>query len=46
LENNFTRGKINKTIKTKGEDFLIIQVYIDDIIFGATNMIHIKGLRI
>ena len=39
LENDFRRGKIDKTffIKTKGKDFLIIQVYMDDIIFFGTN---------
>ena len=39
LEHNFRRGQIDKThfIKNKGEDFIIIQVYVDDIIFGATN---------
>ena len=38
LENGFTLGKIGKTffIKTKGKYFHIIQIYIDDIIFGAT----------
>jgi len=39
LEHNFRRGQIDKIlfIKNKGEDFIIIQVYVDDIIFGATN---------
>ena len=39
MENDFTQGKINKNffIKTKEEDFLIIQVYVVDIILGATN---------
>jgi len=32
LENDFTRRKLEKTVN----DFLIIQVYMDDIIFGAT----------
>ena len=38
-ENNFQRGKINKThfIKTKGKYILVVQVYVDDIMFGATN---------
>jgi len=37
LENDFTVGKIDKAhfIKTKREDFLIIQVYVGDIIFDA-----------
>jgi len=39
LEHNFRRGQNDKTlfIKNKGEDFIIIQVDVDDIIFGATN---------
>jgi len=39
LEYNFRRGKVDNTlfIKTKGEHLLIVQVYVDDIIFGATH---------
>ena len=39
LENGFRRGKVNNTLflKSKGEHLLIIQVYVDDIIFGATH---------
>jgi len=39
LENGFRRGKIDNTLflKTKGEHLLIAQVYVDDIIFGATH---------
>nr|GEU81020.1 putative ribonuclease H-like domain-containing protein [Tanacetum cinerariifolium] len=39
LENGFKRGKINQTLfikKHKG-DILLVQVYVDDIIFGSTN---------
>nr|GFB35170.1 putative ribonuclease H-like domain-containing protein [Tanacetum cinerariifolium] len=39
LENGFQRGKIDQTIfirKQKG-DILLVQIYVDDIIFGATN---------
>nr|GEU61467.1 putative ribonuclease H-like domain-containing protein [Tanacetum cinerariifolium] len=39
LENGFHRGKIDQTIfikKQKG-DILLVQIYVDDIIFGATN---------
>ncbi|GJR65212.1 putative ribonuclease H-like domain-containing protein [Tanacetum coccineum] len=41
LDNGFQRGKIDKTlfIKVKG-DILLVQVYVDDIIFGSTK----KGL--
>ncbi|KAJ9551700.1 hypothetical protein OSB04_015745 [Centaurea solstitialis] len=38
LENQFERGVIDKTlfIKKKGSDLLLVQIYVDDIIFGAT----------
>jgi len=38
LEHNFKRGKVDNTLflKSKGENLLIVQVYVDDIIFGAT----------
>ena len=33
-------GKIDTTlfIKTKDNDMLLVQIYVDDIIFGATNV--------
>ena len=39
LENDFERGKIDLTlfIKRVGEHILLVQVYVDDIIFGSTN---------
>nr|GEW50912.1 hypothetical protein [Tanacetum cinerariifolium] len=39
LENSFQRGKIDKNlfIKKKKGDILLVQVYVDDIIFGSTN---------
>ena len=39
LENNFTRGSVDKTlfIQRKYNELLIVQIYVDDIIFGATN---------
>ncbi|KAL5545093.1 hypothetical protein UlMin_008877 [Ulmus minor] len=39
LKNEFEMGKVDKTlfIKTKDKDILIVQIYVDDIIFGATN---------
>ncbi|GJX38120.1 putative ribonuclease H-like domain-containing protein [Tanacetum coccineum] len=38
MENGFRRGTIDKTlfIKKKKNDFMLIQVYVDDIIFGST----------
>jgi len=39
LEKGFTRGKIDTTLftKTKNNDLLIVQIYVDDIIFGSSN---------
>nr|GEU89588.1 copia protein [Tanacetum cinerariifolium] len=39
LENGFQRGKIDQTlfIKRKKGDILLVQIYVDDIIFGSTN---------
>nr|GEV85998.1 hypothetical protein [Tanacetum cinerariifolium] len=43
LENDFQRGKIDQTlfIKRQKGDILLVQIYVDDIIFGSTN----KDLR-
>jgi hypothetical protein len=39
LENGFQRGKIDPTlfIKRTKEDILLVQIYVDDIIFGSIN---------
>nr|GEZ30778.1 putative ribonuclease H-like domain-containing protein [Tanacetum cinerariifolium] len=39
LENGFQRGTIDQTLfmKKKQKDILLVQIYVDDIIFGATN---------
>nr|GEY88205.1 putative ribonuclease H-like domain-containing protein [Tanacetum cinerariifolium] len=39
LENGFQRGKIDQIvfIKRQKGDILLVQIYVDDIIFGATN---------
>ena len=39
IENGFNRGKVDTIlfIKVKGNDILIVQIYVYDIIFGATN---------
>nr|GEX61177.1 uncharacterized mitochondrial protein AtMg00810-like [Tanacetum cinerariifolium] len=39
LENDFQRGKIDRTlfIKRQKGDILLVQIYVDDIIFGSTN---------
>ena len=39
LENNFKMGTADKTLFTRQEkdDILLVQIYVDDIIFGSTN---------
>ena len=39
LENGFSMGKVDNTlfIKNKGHDILLVQIYMDNIIFGSTN---------
>nr|GEU80577.1 putative ribonuclease H-like domain-containing protein [Tanacetum cinerariifolium] len=39
LENSFQKGKIDQIvfIKRQKSDILLVQIYVDDIIFGATN---------
>ena len=39
LENGFIRGIIDKTLfhKKHNDDLILVQVYVDDIIFGSTN---------
>ena len=39
LENDFKRGLIDKTffINTQGNDILIVQIYINDVLIGATS---------
>ncbi|XP_075098950.1 uncharacterized protein LOC142175849 [Nicotiana tabacum] len=39
LANNSVRGKVDNTLflRSRGKNILIMQVYVDDIIFGATN---------
>nr|GEV83752.1 putative ribonuclease H-like domain-containing protein [Tanacetum cinerariifolium] len=39
LENGFQKGKIDQTLSIKKQkgDILVVQVYVDDIIFGSTN---------
>ena len=44
LKNDFTRENVDKTlfIKRKSNELLVVQIYVDDIIFGATNEILCK----
>lgn len=39
VQNGFTKGKVDTTLFTKRhkQDILVVQIYVDDIIFGATN---------
>ncbi|KAH9697387.1 hypothetical protein KPL71_023585 [Citrus sinensis] len=39
LDNDFLMGKADRTlfVKHKNQDILIVQIYVDDIIFGSTN---------
>ena len=39
IDNDFQRGKVDNTLflKSKEKHLLIVQVYVDDIIFGATS---------
>jgi len=39
LENGFTRGKVDIAlfIKRKMNDILLVQIYVDDIIYGSIN---------
>ncbi|KAK8508672.1 hypothetical protein V6N13_116185 [Hibiscus sabdariffa] len=39
VEKGFNKGKVDTTlfIKNDGKDILVVQIYVDDIIFGSTN---------
>nr|GEW48586.1 hypothetical protein [Tanacetum cinerariifolium] len=47
LENGFQRGTIDQTlfIKKQQGDILLVQIYVDDIIFGATNKALCKSFE-
>ncbi|XP_070021863.1 uncharacterized protein [Nicotiana sylvestris] len=44
LANNFVRGKVDTTLflRSRGKNILIVQVYMDEIIFGDTNEVMCK----
>ncbi|KAH9763010.1 hypothetical protein KPL70_001029 [Citrus sinensis] len=44
LDNDFSMGKADTTlfVKHKNQDILIVQIYVDDIIFGSTNVLLCK----
>lgn len=39
LDNGFTKGQVDKTLfrRCLENEFIVVQIYVDDIIFGATN---------
>ena len=39
MKNNFKKGNINTIlfIKHVNDDIIIVQIYVDDIVFGSTN---------
>ncbi|GJX77104.1 retrovirus-related pol polyprotein from transposon TNT 1-94 [Tanacetum coccineum] len=41
IEHHFTKGIIDPTLFTRrhGDDILLVQIYVDDIIFGSTNQV-------
>nr|GEV43975.1 hypothetical protein [Tanacetum cinerariifolium] len=47
LENDFQKGKIDQTlfIKRQKGDILLVQIYVDDIIFGPTNKVLCKAFE-
>jgi len=47
LEKGFKRGQVDTTLfrKTLKKDILIVQVYVDDIIFGSTNAALCKSFQ-
>ena len=48
LKHNYIRGTIDKTlfIKRNSRDILLVQVYVDDIIFGSTNKTWCKEFKV
>ena len=47
ISNNFIKGKVDTTLFTKhvNSDILIVQIYVNDIIFGSTNEILCKDIK-
>ena len=45
--NDFVKGKVDTTLFTKhvDNDILIVQIYVDDIIFGSTNELYARSLK-
>ncbi|GJR12973.1 retrovirus-related pol polyprotein from transposon TNT 1-94 [Tanacetum coccineum] len=41
IKNHFTKGIVDPTLLTRrhGDDILLVQIYVDDIVFGSTNQV-------
>jgi hypothetical protein len=48
LENGYVMGSIDKTLFTlnHGNDFLLVQIYINDIIFGGSSHVLVSANKI
>jgi hypothetical protein len=47
LEHGYVMESIDKTLLTvkHGNDFLLVQIYVDDIIFGASSHVFVSGFQ-
>ncbi|GJU60011.1 retrovirus-related pol polyprotein from transposon TNT 1-94 [Tanacetum coccineum] len=47
IEHHFTKGIVDMTLFTRrhGDDTLLVQIYVDDIIFGSTKPVFAKGFE-
>jgi hypothetical protein len=47
LEHGYVMGSVDKTFFTlnHGNDFLLVQIYVDDIIFGGSSHILVSGFQ-
>lgn len=45
IDNGYTRGSVDKTLFTfeQAEHILVVQIYVDDIIFGSTSELLVSG---
>nr|GEV54607.1 retrovirus-related Pol polyprotein from transposon TNT 1-94 [Tanacetum cinerariifolium] len=47
IEHHFTKGIVDLTMFTRrhGDDILLVQIYVDDIIFGSTKLVFAKSFE-
>jgi hypothetical protein len=47
IEHGYVMGSVDKTLFTLNHctDFLLVQIYVDDIIFGGSSHILVSGFR-